>query len=190
MFSLLFADAAASTTPDVVHTLLGMLEQGAIGLLALAATAAAARLSSYLSSHASANVAFGAASRAYELAKSIVAHVDAKVRPQLVKALDDGALSPEERVALQNAAMAALKEALGGPDGLADLKKALGLEGDSALDTYLSGLLERALAAFRGAQAAGDPQSPASLPPAAVAAAVRALTATSPATSATPAPRP
>lgn len=85
------------------------------------------------------------AAHAFDLAQSVVAHIESEMRPKLTSALADGRLTPEERLELKEQAMRLLKEALA-EKGLAQLEKVRGLTG-SATQVYLSGLVERALGA-------------------------------------------
>lgn len=87
------------------------------------------------------------AAHAFDLAQSVVAHIEAEMRPKLVTALADGRLTPEERLALKEQAMRLLKDALAA-EGLKKLEKVRGLAGPT-LEVYLSGLLERALGSQR-----------------------------------------
>lgn len=75
-----------------------------------------------------------------ELAQSIVADLEVTLRPQIQKALADGTLSKEEAATLKAEALRILKEKA--PAGL--LATAGTLFGASGLDTWLSGLVERA----------------------------------------------
>ncbi len=83
----------------------------------------------------------------YELAQSIVVHVEVNMRADLRAALKDGALNEIEKVALKREAMRLFKEALA-EHGLKKLEKLKGLAGP-AVEVYLSGLLERALGVQR-----------------------------------------
>lgn len=113
---------------------------GLIGLMGIAGY--------FLLGKASQSKAWAVAHQAYVIAQSVVAHVEAKVRPTIQRALADGSLSAGERGQIQAKAMALFKEALG--NELPNIKKVLGLTSDGALDTFLSGLLEQALAVFKG----------------------------------------
>lgn len=79
-------------------------------------------------------------SELYFIAQTVVAHVDAKIRPEVTKALADGVLQPDERARIQTLALEAFKEAI----GPALLKKVQARYGDG-VNTVLSGILEWAL---------------------------------------------
>lgn len=78
-----------------------------------------------------------------EMASSVVAHVDVEMRPKVAKAFEDGRLTAEEGAELKREAMRLLMERV--PDALR--KGAEELFGP-LLQTYLSGLVERAHAAL------------------------------------------
>lgn len=77
-----------------------------------------------------------------ELVKSLVAHADAELRPQIQKALDDGSLSPEEAKALKAKVLELAKSSIG--PSLSGIAAILGIQG-GAIDTFLSGLIEQAV---------------------------------------------
>lgn len=83
-----------------------------------------------------------------ELVKSLVAHADAELRPEIQKALADGTLSPEEAKALKAKVLELAKASIG--PSLSGLAKILGLQG-GALDVFLSGLIEQAVASKKTA---------------------------------------
>jgi hypothetical protein len=85
-----------------------------------------------------------------EGARSIVAELDATLRPQLAEALADGVLTAAEKAKLKEAALLALRSKL--PPAL--LEQARGVFGP-LLDSWLGGLVERAVTDRRALQ--GDP---------------------------------
>jgi len=88
-----------------------------------------------------------------------VAHVEADLRPKIAKALADGKLTPEEATELKLAAIAIFKQQAGSQ--LQDIQKLLGLN-DSAIGTFISGLIERAVASIKkpGPASAPTPVAP------------------------------
>lgn len=90
-----------------------------------------------------------------EMAQSIVADLEVTLRPQLQKALADGKLSPEEGAKLKAEALRVLKEKA--PPQL--LAAAGGIFGPM-VDTWLSGLVERANTNVNPAPGAEAPKNP------------------------------
>lgn len=86
--------------------------------------------------------------RVTHFASVIVADIEATVRPEIQKALADGELSAEEGKRLKETAMARLKEMLA-KEGLAELKGVVGVFAPT-LESYLSGVIERAVSALPG----------------------------------------
>lgn len=78
-----------------------------------------------------------------ELAHAVAAHLEVEMRPKVAKALEDGRLSPEEGAVLKSEAMRLLREKAP-PELLSAAKQLFG----PLLETWLSGLLERANAAL------------------------------------------
>lgn len=74
-----------------------------------------------------------------ELAHAVAAHLEVEMRPRVAKALEDGRLTPEEGALLKAEAMRLLREKAP-PELLAAAKELFG----PLLETWLSGLLERA----------------------------------------------
>lgn len=109
------------------------------GVIGVAATALLLWLKSKGGAH------FRVLTELWILAQAVVAHVEAKIRPTITRALADGKLSPEERVTIQKEALEAFKEAM--PDQLK--KRALAIFGEGGLSVILSGLLEWALKRFK-----------------------------------------
>lgn len=99
-------------------------------------------------------------SRVWELVSSTVAHVEVHSRPMVAKALADGRLTAQEAAELKGKALELVKQGLG-EAGLEQLEKIMGT---SAVGTYLSGLIERALGLQRAAKTLPPPQPTSSLP--------------------------
>lgn len=95
--------------------------------------------------------------RAWELAQSVVAHVEVHMRPQFRAAFADGKLTAEERTKLKAEALRLMKEGLG-DHGMNALRGALGIFGPS-VEVFLSGLIERALGVQRRAGTLPPPVS-------------------------------
>lgn len=99
-------------------------------------------LGKFLAEKAKGNKLFSVAFQLEELVKSVVAHAEAEIRPEIQKALDDGSLNADEAKLLKAKAMELLKAALG--DTVKGLPKVLGIE-ESAIGMFLSGLIEQAV---------------------------------------------
>ncbi len=91
-------------------------------------------------------------------AEVVQANIDATMRPALAQALADGKLEPAEIAELRALGLAQLK-ILFGTAGLAELKSALGLADDGAVEHYLQGMLEKKIDQVNAA-AAGLPSLP------------------------------
>lgn len=103
-------------------------------------TAALARLVAYLGAKATESRGALVAAKLAGAAQSVVAELNATLRPQLEAALADGVLTVAEKQQLKAAALEQLKTRL--PKDL--LAAASGIFG-GFLDTYLGGLVERAV---------------------------------------------
>lgn len=79
----------------------------------------------------------------FALAQSVVADLEATLKPQLLLATADGVLSPTEITALREAALERVKF-LAGEKGLAEAQALLGM-GSDALTQFLLGLIEKAV---------------------------------------------
>lgn len=144
---------AQDTTPDTPGGI-AMTTGYLVGMGILAG--AGALLAWWLGSKAATSPGYKVVQQLWLVAQAVVAHVDAKIRPTVTRALADGKLTPEERTEIQRLAMAAFKEAAG-PKLLEQAQKVFGAGGT---ETLLSGLLEWALKRFKGE---GAP--PTALPP-------------------------
>lgn len=112
---------------------------------------AVSRLATWLHSKGEESKLFRLTATVADLAHSVVAELNATLRPQLASALADGVLTPEEGAKLKAAALDVLKNKL--PAGLQTLASQVF---GSAVDTWLGGHIERAVSA----QAAANPPSP------------------------------
>jgi len=135
-----------SDAPNV----LGSILVGLYSLLAPLLMAAVAFGVRWLNERTASNRALKVLGQVAEVVQSVVAHVEISMRPLVQKALEDGKLTPEEATELKKHALDLVKDSLG-TEGLEALKRALGLTGDGAVATYLSGLVERALGLQRAA---------------------------------------
>jgi hypothetical protein len=135
--------------PPAPH-LLGDLIAAAYGLLAPLLAAAIGLGAAWLRARGQTSKALHVLGQVAEIVQSVVAHVEVSMRPLVVKALEDGKLSKEEAAELKKHALDLVKDSLG-TQGLEALKRALGLSGEGAVMTYLSGLVERALGIQRAA---------------------------------------
>jgi hypothetical protein len=145
----LFAQVVTPAVP-VAPTPLGSLLVAAYTLAALALVAGLAMGVKWLNERAQANKTLLFLAKLSEIAQSIVAHVEAEIRPTMGSVLADGKLSPVERLTVKAEAMRRFRDALA-DDGLKDLEGLLGLSGDGPVATFLSGLIERALGIQRAA---------------------------------------
>lgn len=133
-----------STPLGTVYVILaGLLGTGLLGLMAFGGA--------WLAQQAKSSRTYAVVSKAFEVAQSIVSHVDATLRPQLQSALQDGQITPLEAAKLKGEALRLFREALG-EAGLKQLGRALGLA-PAAVETHMSGVLERALLAKKAVEA-------------------------------------
>lgn len=139
-------------------TMLGTLLNLAYTLAALGIAAAAALATRWFMARAAESATGRALLTAWELAQSVVAHVEVHLRPTLQGAMKDGKLSAAEKIAIKTEALKLLKDALG-KEGLAAITKALGSWGPG-VEVYLSGLIERALGGQRKAGTLPPPAGP------------------------------
>lgn len=147
--------AAAQTAPTstsgamltLLYTLVAAALLGLIGLLAY-----------WSSLKAKDSKLWGLFNIAFLKAQAVVAHVEADIRPDVQRALADGQLSKEEAAILKARAIELFRSAAG--DDLEQLRKELNL-GQSTLSVFVSGLIERAVAAIKSsARPAGPPANP------------------------------
>lgn len=82
------------------------------------------------------------------LAEIVVTDLEATMRPLIASAAGDGVLTPDEGAKLKQAAMARLLSLLQ-ENGVAEIKEAFGLFAPQ-VDIYLSGAIEKAVAALGG----------------------------------------
>lgn len=137
------------TRPDVLELVLQYVVAPLIPLLFGVALAALGKLTMFLHARErESNVAKIGAVFA-EAAKSVVAELDATLKPKLQAALADGVLTAAEKAELKLAAVGALKSKL----PVQILAGASGLFG-SFLDVWLGGLVERALTERQALQGA------------------------------------
>lgn len=129
-------------------------------LASVAVTAAAGMLTAYLAKKRTAANWAIVASWVWDLTLSVVAHMEATVRPAMGRALADGRLTASEAADIKRQALEALRQALG-TEGIARLQAILG---PGAITVYLSGMVERALG-LQKALAAGAPAPASTLPP-------------------------
>lgn len=91
-----------------------------------------------------ARAGFDILSRATETMKNVVAHVEAELKPKIVKAAADGVITPHEARVLKEEAQILFLHTLG-EGGLVELKKYFG----NRSDIFISGLLERAVTGLK-----------------------------------------
>lgn len=139
--------AQAATAPDGATTPMGILYSVLLTVLTLAVTIAAGMVSKWLNAKAETSKLATVGFQVWEGATSIVAHLETTLRARLGDALKDGKLSAAEKDSIKKEAMRELKAWLG-EDGLARLMKVFGAS-EAAMDTYLSGVIERTLGVQR-----------------------------------------
>src|SRR5687767_635196 len=136
------------------------------GLGAAAAIALMGVAARYFQVRAKTSAAWAVMDRVWVSVQAVVAHVEGKLRPMMVRVLADGRVSEAERKALQAEALKLVKEALG--DQVDELAGALKLRTPVAVDLVLSGLIERAhllLPGSRSGAANSSVPPPPSIPP-------------------------
>lgn len=129
----------------------GVLMIALYGVLALGLFGGLSGLGLFLLAKAKDSKLVGVLQRTFEVAVSVVAYVEAHVRPDIKTALADGKLTADEVRAVQAQALAAFKAALG-TKGIEDLARILNL-GDGGVEGILKGFLERAFQWFKGSKA-------------------------------------
>jgi hypothetical protein len=134
-------------TPEIQSTLLSLFIQYLLPILfsALATLSAwaLAQLAKKLGAQAAHSKAAAIAARLTHLAETIVADLEATLKPELAKATADGKLDKAEILRLRDVALQRLK-ALAGERGLLELQGILGIAAPQ-VDGYLQGILERAV---------------------------------------------
>ena len=150
------ADTAPTTPADSFSSLLlqhvlapALAALG--GLLAWALTA----LANYLREKAKESKALGVVAVLTEAVRSMVAQLNATLRPQLEAALADGVLTDAEKTKLKETAIETVKKSL----PAATLNTAKSIFGDF-LDPFLGGLVERAVLDQKAAAAVANPPAP------------------------------
>lgn len=163
--SVALAQAAAPAAPSPLQSFLAQYVYPALlTLLGTALTALVGFAASWMRAHAKGTAFEGVVTQATEVARSAVAHVDATLRPKLLAAMapdSDGgvAITDKEKAELKAEATRLFYTQLA-PDVLARLRSFFG----AGLDTFVSGLLERALDVHQATQAAGETPAVASPP--------------------------
>jgi hypothetical protein len=99
--------------------------------------------------------------RLWGVGSAMAAHVRAGLQPTVVAALADGRITPQEWKRIREETLRLVKEALGAK-GLEEVRRAFGI-GGTAIDSMLSGVVERVLASQLPALPA--PSSASTIPP-------------------------
>ena len=138
----MFARDTAPPPPQspVLTAVLQYVVPALVTVLGPLAIWALGQLGAFLKSKSSESKVFGVLSVVTEAANSVVAELNATLKPQLQAALSDGVLTDAEKKQLKEAALSVLKTKL----PAATLASAQGLFGPM-LDTWLGGLVERAV---------------------------------------------
>lgn len=127
-------------------------------LLALLLTAVLLPLlRKWLASKAETSVLAKAALKAEEVASSVVAQINAVLKPKLAKAAEDGVITEAEAAQMKSEALAQVRSLLG-PKLLELLAKLFG--GPANVDTYLGGKIEQAVLGAKVAAAKAVPAVP------------------------------
>lgn len=137
-----FAQDTAPPPPQspVLTAVLQYVVPALVTVLGPLAIWALGQLGAFLKSKSSESKVLGVLSVVTEAANSVVAELNATLKPQLQAALADGVLTQAEKDQLKKAALDVLKTKL----PAATLASAQGLFGPM-LDTWLGGLVERAV---------------------------------------------
>jgi len=152
------ADVLPASEPSALGSLLQWVSTAVLGLILLGVSL----LGVYLRGRAKDSKVWGAVNSLWVLMQTAVAHAEAELRPKIAKALADGKLTPEEGAALKAKVLEIFKSMAGEKiRELADLLKL----GETGVGVFLSGLLERAVAAGKSPGVPGS-SSPTSSSPA------------------------
>ena len=137
--------APVSTPGEFLHALLPALLTALATMVTAVVALLGRSLHNWLAEKSKTSALAGAALKVDAVAEAVVAHVNAGMRKKLEELSADNEISAEDAKALKAEGMRLLKEALG-EQGLTSLTGALGL-GASVVDTFLSGVLEKKVAA-------------------------------------------
>lgn len=141
------ATAAVAPTPDVKSALLSAFIQYVLPVLATGLSALLAwvfvQLGKKYGADATGSKKSQVLNHLFTLAQSVVADLEATLKPQLLAATADGVLTPVEVGLLRDSALNRLKF-LAGEKGLAEAQFLLGMTG-GALEGFLMGLIEKAV---------------------------------------------
>jgi hypothetical protein len=140
-------------SPTVTDAVLGLFVAKVLPILftglAGALTLLFAKLSQKAGAQAKESKLYAFGTRLAHFAEVVVHDLEVTLKPQLLKATEDGTLSAVEIGQLRATALERLK-ALLKQEGLDELQSVLGI-GSSMVDTYLNGVLEKAVAKIPGA---------------------------------------
>lgn len=151
----LLSQAEAHKPSPVLEAVLQYVVAPAIALLAPLLLAALAKLVTYLHSKEKESKLAMIGGVVADAAQSVVAELNATLKPQLLKALEDGKLTDVEKAQLKEAALTALKTKL----------PAATMAGASAIfgplvDQWLGGMVERAVTAQKPPETPAGPANP------------------------------
>jgi hypothetical protein len=139
-FTAFAQDAQPPPQSPILTAVLQYVVPALITVLGPLAIWALSALAGFLKAKSSESKVFGVLSVVTEAANSVVAELNATLKPQLQAALADGVLTQAEKDQLKAAALTVLKTKL----PAATLASAQGMFGPM-LDTWLGGLVERAV---------------------------------------------
>lgn len=158
-----FAQAAPAPAAEDPHWLVKLVVANLLPLLITVLSpllmAAMAYLSSYLRAKSAESTAAKVGLVFSEAANSIVAELNATLKPQILDAMKDGTVTKDELAKLKATALDALKTKL--PATL--MESAKGMFG-GFVDTWLAGLIERSVTAQKQAPKVDEPVAPAAEP--------------------------
>lgn len=139
---LALADTAATPQSPILTAVLQYVVPALVTVLGPLLVLALGQLAAYLRAKAGESKAAGVALVFTEAAHSVVAELEVTLKPKLQAALADGVLTQAEKDELKRAALDALKTRLP-----ATALQSAGAIFGPMLDTWLGGLVERAVAA-------------------------------------------
>jgi hypothetical protein len=151
------AVVAVAPRPSLLELVLQYVVAPMLPLVCAGLLALLTRAVTYLTEKQRSSVAARIGAVAAEAARSVVAELDVTLKPQLQAALADGQLTDAEKAQLKATALQAMREKL--PPAL--MAQASGVFGP-LLETWLGGLVERAVTDRKASEAVGalSPQTP------------------------------
>lgn len=165
-----FAQAETTAEQSVITSILIGAMPYIIAAVGAAAVWALAALGRKLSVDAGASKGKFVLFRLAVVTEAVVADLNVTMKPLLVKALEDGKISPEEAKTLRDAAIERVKATLG-DKGMKELQAVLGATGGS-LGEIIGGIIEKAVDSLKAGKALAKPVAVVAAPQALTAGAV------------------